>query len=450
MMALALRSLRYRPAAATATFLSVLLGTALIGSFAMLLQTGIATSGSDRTNLMIMGGVVGGWGAIIVLYSVAATVGITAAGRVAETGLLRTIGATSRQVRRLVGREGLAVSLAAAVAGCAVAAFGGRALFLATRDGGLVTAATPYRGGLAALGATALLVVLTSAMATTIAGRRATSRSAAAVLREAETEPRRMHWWRTVVGLLCIAYGIGGGVVTVTVGGDFTDPYYAMATCGSSSILVGIGLALLAPWLLRRLVRPIAGVIGWSPSGYLAGYNAVRRPHLLAGVLAPVIVLVAEAVGTVMLVSIDDRTVRSTDPDVIETGRVINLLNYVVTGMISLFAVIMVVTAFAAVIARRRPELRRLHLAGATRGQLTRSVVAEAGIVAVVGVLLGGLASLATIVPFSIVRHEGLVPDGGLWLAPTIAVVAGAVTLLSARVAVGLVTRRSALSRAGR
>ena len=259
-----------------------------------------------------------------------------------------------------------------------------------------------------------------------------------------------MHWWRTVAGLVCIAYGLGGGVVTVSIGGGFDDPYNAMATCGSSSFLVGIGLALLAPWLLRPLARPFAGLIGSQPSGYLAAYNTARRPHLLAGVLAPVIVLVAEAIGTVMLVNIDDRTMRSTDPNMIESGRVINLLNYVVTGMISLFAVIMVVAAFAAVVARRRPELRQLYLAGATRGQLRRCVVAEAGIVAVVGVLLGGLASLATVVPFAIVRHEGAVPDGGLWLAPAIAIGAAAVTLLSARAAVGLVTRPSALNQGTR
>ncbi|MBO0868101.1 MAG: hypothetical protein J2P15_06010, partial [Micromonosporaceae bacterium] len=88
-----------------------------------------------------------------------------------------------------------------------------------------------------------------------------------------------------------------------------------------------------------------------------------------------------------------------------------------------------------------------LHLAGATRGQLRRCVLAEAAIVAVVGVLLGGLASLASIVPFSIVRHEGVVPDGGLWVPPAVAAGAAAVTLLSARAAVGLVIRRPARER---
>ena len=63
-------------------------------------------------------------------------------------------------------------------------------------------------------------------------------------------------------------------------------------------------------------------------------------------------------------------------------------------------------------------------------------MLAEARIVAGVGVVLGLLASLATIVPFGVARHEGLVPDGQLWLP--VVVVAGVVvlTLLSARSAV--------------
>ena len=96
----------------------------------------------------------------------------------------------------------------------------------------------------------------------------------------------------------------------------------------------------------------------------------------------------------------------------------INLLNNVVTGMIALFAAITVVNAFAAVLSDRRLELHRLHLVGATPDQIRASVLAESAIVAVAGVVLGVLASLATVVPFAVARNEGVVPDGQLWLPP--------------------------------
>ena len=60
-----------------------------------------------------------------------------------------------------------------------------------------------------------------------------------------------MRRWRVATALLLLAYGIGTAVVTITITADSSDPYAAMQTSGSSSILVGLGLALLAPLLLR-------------------------------------------------------------------------------------------------------------------------------------------------------------------------------------------------------
>lgn len=443
MTGLALRSLRHRPTATMATFLAVLLGTALIGSFATLAESAFHTSGDDRESLLIMGTVVGGWGAAIVLYAVASTAGITATQRTAETGLLRTIGATPRQVRRLIGRESFVVSLVAALLGAGVAVVGGRGLFALLREGGMLSSGTEFDGGPIALGAAAVLVLVAAMAATTIAGLRATRGSALASMREADLEPRRLHWWRVVVGGLLVAYGVGTAVITVTVTGDSADPYDAMATSGAASIYAGVGLAVLAPWLLRRLAAPAVALVGWTPSGHLAAHNAARRSHLLAGVLAPVIVLTSAAIGTLMLVGIDNRTMH--DPAAKADGELINLLNYVVTGMISLFAAIMVVNAFAAAVAHRKAELRRLRLAGASRSQARGSIVVEAGIVAGVGIVVGLLSSLTTIVPFAIARDEGLVPDGQLWLPPLIAAGVAVLTLGSARGAVQKVTRGTAL-----
>jgi putative ABC transport system permease protein len=42
---------------------------------------------------------------------------------------------------------------------------------------------------------------------------------------------------------------------------------------------------------------------------------------------------------------------------------------------------------------------------------------------------LGLLGSTATAVPYSIVRDEGLVPNGQLWLIPLFAVIAAGLTI---------------------
>ena len=434
---LAARSLAHRPRAATATFLAVFLGTVLIGSFATLVETSFSADGADAETLVVMGAVVGGWGGMIVLFAVASTVGLTAGQRARETALLRTVGASNRQVRRLVAVEAGAIAVVAAALGALVAGVTGRLLFALIDSGDLLTPAVRYDAGPASVVLAAAGVLLVSVLAAAVAARRVTRGTALEALRADAAEQGRMRWWRVAAGLALVGYGVTMAVVTITVTADDPDPFAAMATSGSSSILVGVGLATLAPALLRWGAAP-ARLLGHdSASMHLASYNTRRRASTLAAVLAPVIVLVAASVGTLMLVAIDGRTLPVGTP---ESGT-ITLLNNVVVAMIVLFAAIMVVNGFVAVCAHRRTEFYRLRLLGATPAQVRGTVLAEAAIVAVVGCLVGTAAACATIVPFSVAREEGVLPDGTLWLPPLVLAGAVALTLGAARWAVGPAAR---------
>ena len=438
MTALALRSLRYRTSAGIATFVAVLLGTTLVASFATLVESALGAHDDDRELLITIGAIVGGWGALIVLFSVASTVGIVADQRTREAGLLRTIGASPGQVRALIVYESVVITLVAASAGAAVASVGGAALFDALRRGGLVTPASSYAGSPASVSAAAGIVVLVAAFAAGIASRRATRGPAALGLRQAEEPARRLRPWRIAVGTLLVSAGLASAIVTITITGQADEAYPAMQTSGSASIVVGVGLATLAPALLRLLATPFRLLLSASGgrrpagelagSGHLAAQNLTRRPRLLGGPLGPVIVLVSTAVGTLLMIGIDDRTLAAAgDPEGV--GDTITMINSVIIGMICLFAAIMVVNATVAVVAHRRAELDRLWRLGATAGQLRTAILLEATVVAVVGILLGLLGSTATAVPYSIVRHEGLVPDGQLWLIPLVAAVAAALAV---------------------
>ncbi|WP_127479966.1 ABC transporter permease [Nocardioides pantholopis] len=437
MIGLAARSVRHRGTSFAATFVTLLLGTALMGSFATLAETaGGPVSAADAETLRIMGLVVGGWGTLIVLFAAASTLGITVRQRELELAALRIVGATPRQARRLVRLETLAVATLASVGGALLAAGGGRVLLALLREGGLVADDVAFAGGPASLAVTAAVVLATGLGAATVAGRRATRGPARGVLTGAATDGGRIRRWQVLLAVVLIGYGLAMAVVTMTVTADAEDPYAAMQTSGSNAILVSVGLALLAPVLLRRIAllgRPVLRRCGVA--GQLAAFQTTRRAHQLAGVLGPVVVLSGAATGILMLVGIDDRTIRAagTPPD---DADAINLLNNVVMGMIVVFAAILVVTSFAAAVAHRRGELHRLWLLGATRRQVRSSVLAESAVVAVTGVVLGSLASLATIVPFAVARDEGVVPDGQLWLPPLVAVGTVLLTLASARSAV--------------
>ena len=376
---LALRSLAQRRTAFAATLLSMVLATALIGSFATLLEAGLGTDGTDRETLVIMGAVVGSWGAVIALFSLASTVGLTIRHRDGEVALLRIVGATPAQVRRLVRRETLVISVVGALVGAALALVGGRALLALLRESGLV-GTVDASSGAGGVTVTAVALVVVAQVAAWLAGRRATRAPVRMVLVDAATGAGRLRWWRVAVGLLLVAYGVAASVLTVTVMKDSEDPYAPMQTSGSAGIIVAVGLALLSPILLRWgavLVRPLVHRAGrGGAAGVLATESAVRRPSTLAGVLGPVVVFVATVVGTFLMVGIDGRTLDAIAPDAQEADT-ITLLNYVVTGMIAVFAAIMVVNALVAATSVRGGEFRRLRLAGAEPGQVRGLVRAE-------------------------------------------------------------------------
>ena len=72
-------------------------------------------------------------------------------------------------------------------------------------------------------------------------------------------------------------------------------------------------------------------------------------------------------------------------------------------------------------------------------------MVAEATVVALVGVVLGLVASCASAVPFAMARDEGVVPDGSLWLVPALGAAAVGITLAAAAVSARRATSRPVL-----
>ncbi|WP_116951320.1 FtsX-like permease family protein [Jiangella endophytica] len=424
---LARPSLRHRPAAFLAAALTVFLGTVVIGPFATMIETALHSSGDDRLALLIMGGVVGGWGLVIVLFSLASTIGITVRQRTDEVVLLRTIGAAGAQVRSLVRGETLAMASVAAALGAVPAWFGARALLDALRSGEVVGDDVRFQGGALALLATVVATVLVARLAASVA----VARASRAPVREAGAEQvreYRMPRWRLIAAATLLLYGLGFAVVTMTVTGHSADPYDAMMTAGNACVMVSIGLAVAAPGLLKRFAGRFRGR---GAAAELALSNAARRSQLLSATLAPVIVLTGSSIGTLMLVDIDVRSMAGAGG----ADDVTTLLNVVVVVMISLFATIMVVNAWAAAVAHRRAELRRLWLVGARPRTVRASVVVESLVTGLLGAGLGVAAAATTVVPFSWARGEGLVPDGGLWVAPAVAAVAIGVAVVSATAA---------------
>ena len=182
-------------------------------------------------------------------------------------------------------------------------------------------------------------------------------------------------------------------------------------------------------------------------SRFLALRNARQRPGALAGALMPVIVLVGIATGTLLAASVDAANGMLGADGAGDRGT--ELLNYLVVGMISLFAAIMVVNSLAAAVADRGRELALQRLAGSTRRQVERMVVYEALLIATVGIAVGLLGSLATAVPYMAVKHTWILGTGA-WLFAAVAAVALAVTVGAALLAVRRVAAEAPTRRVAR
>ena len=144
------------------------------------------------------------------------------------------------------------------------------------------------------------------------------------------------------------------------------------------------------------------------------------------------------ATGTLYLMAIQSDVTEGMVKDA--EAKNIEFLNYVVVGMIAVFAAIMIVNTLVAAMVQRRREFGQQRLTGATRGQLLGMVGIEGVLLTVVGVVLGILASTATIVPYSMVKLDQPLPNSGVGLLLGVMGVAALAT-----VGTGLIAARRGL-----
>ncbi|MET0496476.1 MAG: ABC transporter permease [Actinoplanes sp.] len=418
MIAVALRNLRHRPGGFVATFLSAFLGAALLMAFASLLDTAAATGDTaSGESLGTTAGVGGGWCLIIVAFAVTSTLSLAVRRRAEQVTLLRRIGATGPQLRRMIVGEAAAVALLASAVAVPAGLALGRVLLTLMQNTGQVAEPVGYVFGPVALGV-GFGVTLLGSIAAGIAAARRTSRPPGAK----PARPRA----RRIAAVVFLLIGANCSVLTATLmNGKGID---AMQTAGQAGIWAAIGLALLAPELLR-LVTAVLGapvrVLG-GVAGELAVLGVRGRTRPLAGAVMPVVLFTGIATGTVYMQDIEDKASAGVaQPDYAQD---VQTLNYVVVGMITLFVAIMLINTLIAATAHRRREFAQQRLAGATRGQLIAMVALEGLLVTVAGVLAGSLASLFTILPFGAARVDRVWPDAAPLAYALIVAIAVALT----------------------
>ncbi|MFF3496533.1 FtsX-like permease family protein [Streptomyces sp. NPDC002795] len=431
MLSLARNSLTRRAGTFLATFLVLLFGAVMIMAFAAMLDTAgqadrISAAGEET--LTTMGSVVGGWGLCLVAFAAASTIGLSVRQRSAEIGLLKSAGATPAQITRMVVAEAGLVALVAAAAAVAPAYAAGSQLLRLLVDTGQVDAQVSFAFGPIALSIGFGVTVLSSVLAAWTNARAKARSRVTEVLLDAATDTGRMTWKRIVPAVVLIVAGVYLGVLTLTALRDKGPD--AMPVAGQSAILVSIGLALLAPGLVRLAIAAVGRLLAHrSTAGYLMVQNLRHRTGQAAASLTPVILFTGIGTGILYLQLIENQAAEAAGYTATNEQTNIQTLNLVVIGMIVAFACIMLINTIIAATTQRAREFAQLRLAGATPPQVLATVRAEGALVVLTGIVAGAVAGMCTVIPYSMVRTDQWIPAVTPWLFVGIVAVAVTATL---------------------
>lgn len=244
-----------------------------------------ADAGGARAQLAELGVAFAGLALMVSLFVVAATLALAVGQRRREFALLRAVGASPWQVRRMVGHEVLLVAgLAAAVGvlpGYAVAAGLGRAFVGAGLLPGDFALAWSPLPAVAAV----VLALTTARVAAWAAVRRPAKTDPVEALAESHTGgPRTLGRGRVIWGLSLLVLGLGAASTPLFVSGPV-----AVESAASATLVLMIAFALLGPALIAKVMDLLAGpmVVTGRPSMVLASASGRHGARRLASAITP-------------------------------------------------------------------------------------------------------------------------------------------------------------------
>ena len=217
----------------------------------------------------------------------ASAFGLSVAQRRRDLALLRTIGATPRQVMRTVVAEAAIVGAAGSAAGCLLGLAGAPQLAGWIVRQGLAPSwfQVPLTAGAAVpLGIAFLAGVAVAVLSVLVAAVRAGTVRPTEALREAVVEPKRIGRLRLLGGLVAVCCGIAAlAVVALAFPSAATDP----KSVAEIVILLIAGTALLSPFLLRSLTWPFSR----GTAGMLLRASILTGARRSAAVIVPVLII---------------------------------------------------------------------------------------------------------------------------------------------------------------
>jgi putative ABC transport system permease protein len=226
--------------------------------------------------------------AFVAVTVIATAFGLSVAQRRRDLALLRTIGATPKQVMRTICAEAALVGAGGSAVGCLLGLAGAPQLAGWIVRQGLApfwfrVSFTP--GSVLALVVAFLAGVAVAVLSVLVAAIRAGTIRPTEALREAAVEPKRISRFRLLAGLVAVSCGVAAlAAVALIFPSAATDP----KTEAEIVIFLIGGTALLSPFLLRLLTRPF----GRGTTGMLLRANILTGARRAAAAIVPVLITV--------------------------------------------------------------------------------------------------------------------------------------------------------------
>ncbi|MCX5385385.1 FtsX-like permease family protein [Streptomyces sp. NBC_00083] len=253
---------------------------------------------TDGTKLVTLASVFGGLSAMVTVFVVSSTTGLSIQQRQREMALLRAIGTTPGQLRRLILGETLFIAVIATGLACYPGPRVGRWLLAAFARGDVVPDALAYRAGWIPMVTGVGAALLTALGAAFISARGAARTRPTEALAEASLQRK----WVSVPRLAFALLFLGGGTALALVTANMSGPM-AGSTATPAAMLWTAGFGLLGPGLAKVITAvlrwPLRALTGLA--GRLATLNAKARIGRMAGAVMPVMLATGLATALIYL-----------------------------------------------------------------------------------------------------------------------------------------------------
>lgn len=314
MQFISIRSVRYRWPLFAGAAIALCMGALLIGLAALALaatgqvdttggptvtvgsgdaQQVIARDAPDMggiQTILVLAGVISGFMSI---FMIASTFAFNVTLRNRDLGLLRLMGASGWQVRRMVLGEALIMALPAAFIGCVLAALLAPPMLHILNGTGLTPVPIPSALSIVPLLFTFGVSLLIAVLGAFAASRRAARIAPLAALQEASVDAKKLGAGRWIFGLLALVLGVLMLALAPNAGEGSTP----LAIFGG--IAATLAAAILGIWYMPRLAYVMALPLRWftKVSGRITAAGLLIGRRRTSSLIAPVLVIVA-IVGT--------------------------------------------------------------------------------------------------------------------------------------------------------